>query len=79
MNIFWPYVRDEINHVYMSPEEFDAFVEKQQYKYSLHTMIYTSVTLPKRIELGDAIETNAYHLFIYMENVFSRIILRLRF
>lgn len=66
MNIFWPYVRDEIHHVYMKPEEFEDYCKKHKYKYGLHAMIYTSLTLPKRLELGDAIETNAYHLFIYM-------------
>jgi hypothetical protein len=66
MNVFWPYVREEVSHAYLDPKEINEHMEKHKYKYALHTMIYTSLTLPKRLELGDAIETNAYHLFIYM-------------
>lgn len=41
-------------------------LEKNPLKNYCHEIAYTSHVLPKRIELGDAIETNAYHLFFYM-------------
>jgi hypothetical protein len=66
MNTFWPFIREEIKHIYMTPEELESYFKKEHYKYAYHAMIYTSLTLPKRIELGDAIETNAFHLFFYM-------------
>ena len=66
MSELWPFVRDEIKKAEVSPEQFDYHVSTAKYKFALHTIIYTSPTLPKRIELGDAIETNAYHLFYYM-------------
>lgn len=66
MSDLWPYVRDEIQRVQLTQEQFDEHVRVSKYKFSLHMILYTSPTLPKRIELGDAIEANAYHLFYYM-------------
>jgi hypothetical protein len=66
MSELWPFLKDGIKRVEVTPEQFDYHVSTTNYKFALHTIIYTSPTLPKRIELGDAIETNAYHLFYYM-------------
>jgi hypothetical protein len=66
MSHLWPYMRDEIVKAQFSPEQLDQLLKISKYKYSLHMVYFTSDTLPKRIELGDAVETNAYHLFIYM-------------
>lgn len=63
-------MRDEVRRIHMTPEQLQNHIEKHHYKHALHTILYTSPTLPKRIELGDAIETNAYHLFIYMVSRF---------
>lgn len=66
MDELWPYVRDEVKKVEVSPEQFAYHVSTTNYKFALHTVIYISPTLLKRIELGDAIEANAFHLFFYM-------------
>lgn len=66
MEELWPFVRDEIQKVYMTPEVYDGFIKETKLKCCLHAILYTSLTLPKRIELGDAHECNIYHLFFYM-------------
>jgi len=66
MNTFWPFVRSEVHKQYLTPEQYEEIVVKQKIKYALHTIFWSSLTLPKRIELGDAHETNIYHLFFYM-------------
>ena len=66
MSELWPFVRDEITKYFMTPEQLDYHQSTTRYRFSLHMILYTSPTLPKRIELGDAIEANAYHLFYYM-------------
>lgn len=66
MTELWPYMKDEIQRVFLSQEQFDTFVKEHKYKFMLHTVFYLSPTQPKRIELGDAVEHNVYHLFFYM-------------
>jgi hypothetical protein len=66
MSELWPFIREEITKHELSPEQFEYHASTTKYKFALHKILYTSPTLPKRIELGDAIEANAYHLFYYM-------------
>ena len=66
MTELWPFIKKEINKIYLTKEQFDYHAEQSGYKFVTHAILFTSLTLPKRLELGDAIETNAYHLFFYM-------------
>lgn len=66
MEQLWPYVRSEVTKTYIPPElQEDIFVTRN-IKSVVHTILWTSLTLPKRIGMGDAHETNIYHLFFYM-------------
>jgi len=66
MNELWPFIREEITKLYINPERYEDILVNKKIKYALHTIFWTSETLPKRIELGDAHESNPYHLFFYM-------------
>lgn len=66
MNSLWPPMREDITCLYFPPDVFQMVTKKHGYKYSLHTIHYQSLELPKRIELGDAVEHNVFHLFFYM-------------
>lgn len=62
----WPYIRSEIKKTYVDPHLFATILQVHPQKNYEHEIGYTSLDLPKRIELGDAMETNAYHFFFYM-------------
>lgn len=66
MEELWPYVSEEITKLYINPQRYEDILINKKIKYALHTIFWTSETLPKRIELGDAHECNPYHLFFYM-------------
>ena len=66
MDELWPFVREEITKLYITPERYEDILVNKKIKYALHTIFWTSEILPKRIELGDAHECNPYHLFFYM-------------
>ena len=63
----WPYVRPDIIKTYVEPHIYDYIVKNNHHqKNFLHEIAYTSATKPKRIFLGNAVDTNPYHLFFYM-------------
>lgn len=66
MDSLWPFVRDSVTKTYIPPEQQEEIFIKKKIKSVVHTILWTSLTLPKRIEMGDAHETNIYHLFFYM-------------
>jgi len=66
MSDLWPFIKEEIHKLYFPPEEFEKVTNEHKYKFSLHAVHYKTLDLPKRIELGDAVESNVYHLFFYM-------------
>lgn len=66
MEELWPYVKDEITKLYIGPERWLDICQNKKLKYGIHTIFWTSESLPKRIELGDANECNTYHFFFYM-------------
>lgn len=62
----WPYIDKEIEKIYIPREVFLDFKKKTNETCIYHAITFSSFDLPKRIELPDAIDNNAYHLFFYM-------------
>lgn len=67
MASLWPFVRNEIKKTFVEPAIYQYIIEHNApQKNFLHEIAYTSHTQEKRIVLGDALDTNAYHFFFYM-------------
>lgn len=66
MSDLWPYVRGDVVRSHLTPENLLVLHLKYPERNFLYEIHFTSLTLPKRIEVGDAVESNAYHLFFYM-------------
>ncbi len=62
----WFFVKPEIEKMYIDPDIYADLLKKNPTENWLHTIAYTSQTLPKRIILKDAGDQNPYHLFFYM-------------
>jgi hypothetical protein len=62
----WFFVKPEVEKTYIEPDVYAKLLEKNPTENWLHTIAYTSKTLPKRIILKDAGDQNPYHLFFYM-------------
>jgi hypothetical protein len=62
----WFFVKPEIEKTYIDPDVYADLLKKNPTENWLHTIAYTSKTLPKRIILKDAGDQNPYHLFFYM-------------
>lgn len=63
----WPFIRPEITKTFVEPSILEYIITKQHIqKNFFHEIAYTSHTLPKRIELGNAGDANPYHFFFYM-------------
>lgn len=67
----WPYLKDEIKKTFISDAHFEYIKQRgglhhQTALFAYHEIGYRSLTLPKRIFLGNAVDTNPYHLFFYM-------------
>jgi hypothetical protein len=63
----WPYVRSDVEKTYIQPEVLHNLItSKVTERNFLHEIAYTSHTLPKKIMLGNAADTNPYHLFFFM-------------
>ena len=59
----WDLVVSPLPKIYVPPEQVPPGMKAP---LTYHIFLYTSHTLPKLLELGDAGETNPYHLFFYM-------------
>lgn len=63
----WPYVHPDIPRTFVEPHILEYILKtRMSYGCFHHEIAYTSHTLPKRILLGNACDTNAYHVFFFM-------------
>jgi hypothetical protein len=62
----WFFLKPEIEKTYIEPQAYQKLLALNPTENWLHTIAYTSHTLPKRIILKDAGDQNPYHLFFYM-------------
>lgn len=62
----WPFVRPEVQKTFIPPVSYEILKQNVPEPCMIYEIPYTSHELPKRIALPDAIDSNVYHLFLYM-------------